>query len=68
LDLRGGLRRGGGGLAEQASPDLVGDVFLDGAGVGLFLRNAEFRQKIQDDAGFHLQLASQFIDADLTHV
>ena len=42
-----------------------GGVDIDGTRVGLFLGNAGFRQIIDDRLGLDLELARQFVDADL---
>lgn len=44
-------------LAREHDFELDGDVFVDGAGVGLFLGHAEFREQIQYCSGLDLEFA-----------
>lgn len=36
--------------------------------MGLFVLDAELMKKVEDHVGFDLQLASQLVDADFTHI
>jgi hypothetical protein len=54
-------------LAGHLKTDLQGEVVVERAGVRFLVVDAEFRQQVQNDAGFHLQLASQLIDSNLAH-
>jgi hypothetical protein len=47
----------------ETAPDFEGDFLFNGAGVGLLLGNAEFRQEIENDTGLDLKLSGQLVDA-----
>jgi hypothetical protein len=42
-------------------------VFVDGAGVRLFFRDAEFREQVQYLVGLDFQLPRQLVNSDLSH-
>jgi hypothetical protein len=42
-------------------------VFVDGAGVRLFFRDAEFREQVQYFVGLDFQLPRQLVNSDLSH-
>ena len=42
-------------------------VFVDGAGVRLFFRHAEFREQVQYFVGLDFQLPRQLVNSDLSH-
>jgi hypothetical protein len=44
-------------LAFEDALDLDGDVFVDGAGVGLLLGHPEFREQIDDRSGLDFEFA-----------
>jgi hypothetical protein len=50
------------------TPDLVGDVLVDRAGMGLLLGYAELRQQRQDRAVRLLTFARQLVDPDFLHI
>jgi hypothetical protein len=52
------------GLAEILA-DLLGLVFFHGAGVGLFLRDADLDKHVENLFAFHFQLASQIVNSNL---
>jgi hypothetical protein len=43
------------------------DIFVNRAGVGLFLGNSQFREQLQDFVSFYFQLPSQLVNANLSH-
>jgi len=47
--------------------NLQGEIVVKRTGVGLFVVNTQLWQDVQNDARFHLQLASQLIDSNLAH-
>ena len=53
--------------ASQAFAQQLRDILVDRTGVGLLLRDAEFRQQVQNRARFYLELPRQFIDPDFLH-
>jgi hypothetical protein len=48
-------------------PQLDRDIFVNRAGVGLFLGNSQFREQLQNFVSFYLQLPSQLVNANLSH-
>lgn len=54
-------------VAGQAFFDRQCDIFVNGARMGLLLRDAEDRQQLQDGARFDFQFASQLVYANLLH-
>lgn len=44
-----------------------GNVFIDRAGVRLFLVHAHFGQQVEYDARFHFKFPRQLVDSDLLH-
>jgi hypothetical protein len=63
-----GDRERGMRLTTVVAAQLIGFVFVDRAGVGDFLGNAEFVQFVDDLTRLHFQLSRQFIDSNLTHI
>jgi hypothetical protein len=49
-------------------PQLDRDIFVNRAGVGLFLGNSQFREQLQNFVSFYLQLPSQLVNANLSHI
>jgi hypothetical protein len=45
--------------------DFNGNGFVDGAGMGLFLSDAERGEQFDNGLGFDLELAGQIVNADL---
>jgi hypothetical protein len=56
-----------GHLESKRSLDFDCDVFVDRAGVGLFLLDAELRQEFQYPVGLYFELTRQLVDPDLLH-
>jgi len=56
------------GLALNRAANLLRDVDRDRARVGLFLRDAEAGQKVNDGFGLDFELAGQLVDSDLIGV
>jgi hypothetical protein len=54
-------------LDAKTHPQLVGDIVVDGTGVGQLFRDAQLRQKVQNQMGLHLQFTRKDINADLLH-
>ena len=52
---------------DQAALDLYRHRFIDRAGVGFLLCDAQDREQVEDHVGFDFKLASQLIDADFDH-
>jgi hypothetical protein len=48
--------------------NLFGMGFVDGAGVGLFLGNADVGEEVDNGLGLDLEFAGQIVDADLIGV
>jgi hypothetical protein len=48
-------------------PQLVRDVVIDRAGVGLLFCDSELRQQLEDPVRLDLKLPCQLVDSDLTH-
>lgn len=71
VKLRLGLERWPGGrapaAATQMAANLLGFIELDGARVGLLLRDANRRKSIQDLLALYFQLARQIVDSNFTH-
>lgn len=51
----------------HAQPQLLGDVFIYGAGVGLLLGDAELGQHVDDGVRGDLKLPCELIDSNFTH-
>ena len=62
--FRVGLERS---FVTEKAPQLYGDVVIDRAGMSFLFGNAQFRQLVEDLVGLDFELASQLIDANLTH-
>jgi len=56
------------GLSLNRAAHVFGDVDRDGARVGLFFRDAEAGQKVNDGLGLDFELAGQLVDSDLIGV
>lgn len=50
------------------SPDLLRNVLGNRARMGLFLRDTETGQKVNNRFGFHFQFAGQLVNSDLIRV
>jgi len=48
-------------------PQLDRDIFVNRAGVSLFLSNSQFREELQNFVSLHFQLPSQLVNANLSH-
>jgi hypothetical protein len=64
----GSRREGGMRFTVVIAAQLIGFVFVDRAGVGHLLGNAELVQFVDDLARLHFQLSRQLIDSNLTHI
>ncbi len=53
--------------ARQTLAQQFRDILVDRTGVSLLLRDAEFRQQVQNRARFYLELPRQFIDPNFLH-
>lgn len=42
-------------------------VFINGAGVRLFLEHAQFGQQVDDDPGLNFELPRELVDSDFLH-
>ncbi len=51
----------------HTQPQLLGDVFIHGAGVGLLLGHAKLGQHVDDGVRGDLQLPCELIDSNFTH-
>lgn len=51
----------------NAIPDRQGSVIFNRTGMGLFISDTQFRQKVDNRAGFDFQLPGKFVDSDFTH-
>jgi hypothetical protein len=54
-------------FGNKSPPEFECDVFVDRAGVRLFLLHAQVRQHVENDARFHFKLPRQLIDPDFLH-
>ncbi len=64
---RGGVIGGRRFTTREAPANVVGHGFVDRAGMRFFLRDAEFRQHLNQSMGGDLELPSQLVDADFAH-
>jgi hypothetical protein len=77
LDCRGrcGRRSGArfrfrgflGNFVAEEPPQFDGDIFVDGAGVGLLFGYTQLREPVNDLVGLNFQLPSQLINTNLVH-
>jgi hypothetical protein len=51
----------------KVDTDLLRLVLFQGAGMGFFLGDADFRQRIENGFAFDLQLSGQIVDSNLAH-
>jgi hypothetical protein len=55
------------GVLPIVAAQLDGHVFVDGAGVRLFLADAELGEQVENLVSLDLQLTRQLVDANLLH-
>jgi len=53
--------------AYQATAEFERDLFIDRAGMRLFLMHPQFGEHINDDARFYFKLPRQLVDSDFPH-
>ncbi len=56
-----------GDIAGETLPQYDCNVFIDRAGVRLFLMHAQFGQQVDDDPRLNFELPRQLIDSDFLH-
>jgi hypothetical protein len=61
------LQRQIGHIVTVVPPELDGDIFVNRAGVGFLLSDAQFREKLQNFMSLYFQLPSQLVNANLSH-
>jgi hypothetical protein len=65
LFAAGAIAVGGAAGLMEILAYFFGFIDFDGAGVGLFLRDADFDKHVEDLFAFHFQLASQIVNSNL---
>jgi hypothetical protein len=53
--------------SRETAADFKGHVIVERTGMRFFVGDAQFRQKLKDNVGLDLELASELVDADFTH-
>jgi len=66
-DLRFGFRFQIGHIESVQPAQLDSNVLVDGAGMGLLFRDAQFREAVEDLVSLHFQLPRQLVDSNLLH-
>jgi hypothetical protein len=56
-----------GNVVTVVPPQLDRDIFVNRAGMGLFLGNSQFREQVQNFVSLYFQLPSQLVNANLSH-
>jgi hypothetical protein len=61
------MRHGAGTFTKQARPKPLGDIFVDGAGMGLLFRYTELWQHVDDRVRGNFELSCQLVDTNFHH-
>jgi hypothetical protein len=56
-----------GAHSRHAPAEIQHHIVVERTGMSLLIRDTEFRQQIQNDAGLYLEFTGQLVDANFTH-